>query len=93
MRRFTWYSCPQRIQTRSAAWRSSATNSSKKAWLTSRSSLPPEQSNSRVVCNGMPGRDRHSARLDAISSAVYVDAGIVAAGEPGRSKPFPNAGL
>jgi CubicO group peptidase (beta-lactamase class C family) len=46
-----------------------------------------------VVCNGMPGRERHSARLDAISSAIYVDAGIAAAGDPGRSKPFPSVGL
>ncbi len=46
-----------------------------------------------VVCNGMPGTERHSARLDAISSAVYVDLGIAAPGEPGRSKPFPVAGL
>jgi CubicO group peptidase (beta-lactamase class C family) len=46
-----------------------------------------------VVCNGMPGRDRHSARLDAISSAVYVDLGLAKAGDPGRVKPFPNAGL
>jgi CubicO group peptidase (beta-lactamase class C family) len=46
-----------------------------------------------VVCNGMPGRERHSARLDAISSAVYVDVGIAEAGDPGRSKPFPVLGL
>jgi len=45
-----------------------------------------------VVCNGMPGRERHSARLDAISSAVYVDVGL-AAGVTGRSKPFPALGL
>jgi CubicO group peptidase (beta-lactamase class C family) len=46
-----------------------------------------------VVCNGMPGRERHSARLDAISSAIYIDLGIAAAGDPGRSKPFPVLGL
>jgi CubicO group peptidase (beta-lactamase class C family) len=46
-----------------------------------------------VVCYGMPGRERHSARLDAISSAVYIDLGIAAAGDPGRSKPFPVLGL
>jgi CubicO group peptidase (beta-lactamase class C family) len=46
-----------------------------------------------VVCNGMPGRERHAARLDAISSAVYVDLGIAAPGDPGRSKPFPTLGL
>ncbi len=46
-----------------------------------------------VVCNGMPGRERHSARLDAISRAIYVDAGIAAAGDAGRSKPFPMVGL
>jgi CubicO group peptidase (beta-lactamase class C family) len=46
-----------------------------------------------VVCNGMPGRERHSARLDSISSAIYVDVGIASAGDPGRSKPFPTNGL
>jgi CubicO group peptidase (beta-lactamase class C family) len=46
-----------------------------------------------VVCNGMPGRERHSARLDAISSAIYIDLGIAEAGDPGRSKPFPVLGL
>jgi CubicO group peptidase (beta-lactamase class C family) len=46
-----------------------------------------------VVCNGMPGRDRHSARLDAISSAVYLDLGIAAPGDPGRSKAYPTVGL
>ena len=46
-----------------------------------------------VVCNGMPGRERHNARLDAISSAVYVDLGIAEPGDPGRSKPFPTVGL
>jgi CubicO group peptidase (beta-lactamase class C family) len=46
-----------------------------------------------VVCNGMPGRERHDARLDAISSAVYVDLGIARADDPGRSKPYPTQGL
>ena len=46
-----------------------------------------------VVCNGMPGRDRHQTRLDAISSAVYVDLGLARADDPGRSKPFPTEGL
>ena len=46
-----------------------------------------------VVCNGMPGRDRHSARLDAIASAVYVDLGLAKSEDPGRAKPFPTAGL
>jgi CubicO group peptidase (beta-lactamase class C family) len=46
-----------------------------------------------VVCNGMPGRDRHAAHLDAISSAIYVDLGIASADDPGRRKPFPSAGL
>jgi CubicO group peptidase (beta-lactamase class C family) len=46
-----------------------------------------------VVCNGMPGRERHQARLDAISSAVYVDLGLASADDPGRPKPFPTAGL
>jgi CubicO group peptidase (beta-lactamase class C family) len=46
-----------------------------------------------VVCNGMPGRDRHSARLDAVSSAVYVDLGIAGPDDPGRVKPYPTVGL
>ena len=46
-----------------------------------------------VVCNGMPGRERHAARLDAISSAIYEDLGIAGPGDPGRTKPFPTVGL
>jgi CubicO group peptidase (beta-lactamase class C family) len=46
-----------------------------------------------VVCNGMPGRDRHNARLDAISTAVYLDLGLADADEPGRVKPYPTQGL
>jgi CubicO group peptidase (beta-lactamase class C family) len=46
-----------------------------------------------VVCNGMPGRERHSARLDAISSAVYVDLGLAKSDDPGRTKPYPTLGL
>ncbi len=46
-----------------------------------------------VVCNGMPGRERHNARLVAISSAVYVDLGIAKPGDTGRVKRLPTAGL
>jgi CubicO group peptidase (beta-lactamase class C family) len=46
-----------------------------------------------VVCNGMPGLQRHNARLDAIASAVYVDLGIAKPGDPGRAKPYPTKGL
>ena len=46
-----------------------------------------------VVCNGMPGRERHSARLDEISSAVYVDLGLAKSDDPGRTKPYPILGL
>jgi CubicO group peptidase (beta-lactamase class C family) len=46
-----------------------------------------------VVCNGMPGLERHNTRLDAISSAVYVDLGLVKADDEGRAKPFPTQGL
>jgi CubicO group peptidase (beta-lactamase class C family) len=45
------------------------------------------------VCNGMPGRDRHNARLAAVSSAAYVDLGIAKEGDPGRAKPLPTRGL
>ncbi|HET9729798.1 MAG TPA: serine hydrolase domain-containing protein [Acidimicrobiia bacterium] len=44
-----------------------------------------------TVCNGMPGRDRHSARFDAISSAIYVDLGIAKPSDDGRTKEFPKA--
>jgi CubicO group peptidase (beta-lactamase class C family) len=46
-----------------------------------------------VVCNGMPARDRHYRRLDAISSAVYVDLGLAGPDDAGRAKPYPTAGL
>jgi CubicO group peptidase (beta-lactamase class C family) len=46
-----------------------------------------------LVCNGMPGRERHNARLDAVSTAAYVDLGIAKPGDPGRAKPFPTQGL
>ncbi len=46
-----------------------------------------------VVCNGMPDRDRHYRRFDAISSAVYVDLGLAAPSATGRSKPYPTVGL
>ena len=41
------------------------------------------------VFNGMPGRDRHSARLDAMSTAVYLDLGIAKPSDEGRPKPYP----
>jgi CubicO group peptidase (beta-lactamase class C family) len=46
-----------------------------------------------VVCNGMPGRDPHNARLDALSTAVYLDLGLAKAGDVGRVKPYPTQGL
>jgi CubicO group peptidase (beta-lactamase class C family) len=45
------------------------------------------------VCNGMPARDAHYARLDAVSSAAYVDLGLAEPGARGRVKPYPTAGL
>ena len=40
-----------------------------------------------VVCNGMPDRDRHYRRLDAISSAVYVDGlGLLVSRRADRAK-------
>lgn len=44
-----------------------------------------------VVCNGMPGGERHAARMDAIASAIYEDLGLVE-GE-GQFKPYPTTGL
>jgi hypothetical protein len=39
------------------------------------------------------GRERHQARLDAVSSAVYVDLRLASPDDPGRAKPFPTVGL
>jgi CubicO group peptidase (beta-lactamase class C family) len=41
-----------------------------------------------VVCNGMPGGDAHSSRMDAIATAVYEDLGFTG---PGREKIYPLA--
>jgi CubicO group peptidase (beta-lactamase class C family) len=46
-----------------------------------------------VVCNGMPGLERHNARLDAISSAVYADLGLAKPDDDGRPKPYPTGTL
>jgi CubicO group peptidase (beta-lactamase class C family) len=45
------------------------------------------------VCNGMPARDAHYARLDAVSSAAYVDLGLAEPGVRGRVKQYPTVGL
>jgi CubicO group peptidase (beta-lactamase class C family) len=42
-----------------------------------------------VVCNGMPGLDRHHARMDAIATAAYIDADAARTGDVGREKPYP----
>ena len=46
-----------------------------------------------VVCNGMPARERHEARMHALATAVYVDLGIAAPDAPGRAKEFATKGL
>jgi len=46
-----------------------------------------------LVCNGMPERERHEARMHAFAAAVYVDVGIAAADAPGRAKEFATKGL
>jgi CubicO group peptidase (beta-lactamase class C family) len=46
-----------------------------------------------AVFNGMPGRERHNARLDAVSSAVYLDLGLAKPDDEGRKKPFPVLGF
>jgi CubicO group peptidase (beta-lactamase class C family) len=46
-----------------------------------------------VATNGMPGADRHHERMDEIATAVYVDLGIAAPGDPGRGKPYPLSSL
>lgn len=44
-----------------------------------------------LVCNGMPGGDRHAPRMDAIATAIYEDLGL--ASGAGREKPYPTTGL
>lgn len=39
--------------------------------------------------NGMPGTDKHYARLAAISDAIYEDTGIADPADPGRLKDRP----
>lgn len=46
-----------------------------------------------LVTNGMPGRDRHYRRFEAVCSAIYEDLGLAAPGSAGRSHPLPAAGL
>jgi CubicO group peptidase (beta-lactamase class C family) len=46
-----------------------------------------------VVCNGMCAVERHYDRLEAVSSALYVDLGLAAPDDPGRAKPRPAGGL
>jgi CubicO group peptidase (beta-lactamase class C family) len=43
-----------------------------------------------VQTNGMCGNDDHYLRLDAVTTALYEDLGLAAAGAPGRDKPFPS---
>ena len=44
-----------------------------------------------VVCNGMPGGERHHPRMDAIATAIYEDLGL-SQGE-GRDHNYPSAGI
>ena len=46
-----------------------------------------------VQTNGMCGNDDHYLRLDAVTSALYEDLGLAAAGASGRDKPFPSVEL
>ncbi len=46
-----------------------------------------------VQTNGMCGNDDHYLRLDAVTTALYEDLGLVAPGAPGRDKPFPSVEL
>ena len=46
-----------------------------------------------VQTNGMCGNDDHYLRLDAVTTALYEDLGLAAAGAPGRDKPFPSVEL
>jgi CubicO group peptidase (beta-lactamase class C family) len=46
-----------------------------------------------VQVNGMCANDDHYLRLDAITTALYEDLGLVPVGAPGRDKPFPTVDL
>jgi CubicO group peptidase (beta-lactamase class C family) len=46
-----------------------------------------------VQTNGMCGSDDHYLRLDAVTTALYEDLGLVEPGAPGRDKPFPSVEL
>ncbi len=46
-----------------------------------------------VQTNGMCGNDDHYLRLDAVTTALYEDLGLVRSGSPGRDKPFPSVEL
>jgi CubicO group peptidase (beta-lactamase class C family) len=46
-----------------------------------------------VQTNGMCGNDDHYLRLDAVTTALYEDLGLVAPGATGRDKPFPSVEL
>jgi CubicO group peptidase (beta-lactamase class C family) len=54
----------------------------------------PEHGLAAVVqTNGMCGNDDHYLRLDAVTTALYEDLGLVRSGSPGRDKPFPSVEL
>jgi CubicO group peptidase (beta-lactamase class C family) len=46
-----------------------------------------------VQTNGMCDNDGHYLRLDAVTTALYEDLGLVSPGAPGRDKPFPSVEL
>jgi CubicO group peptidase (beta-lactamase class C family) len=46
-----------------------------------------------VQVNGMCTNDDHYLRMDAVTTALYEDLGLVAAGSRGRDKPFPSVDL
>ena len=46
-----------------------------------------------VQTNGMCANDDHYLRLDAVTTALYEDLGLAAAGASGRDKPFPSVEL
>lgn len=46
-----------------------------------------------LVTNGMPGRERHYRRFEAVCSALYEDLALVPPGSAGRSHPMPVTAL
>ena len=59
----------------------------------SRSPIPSTGSSRSCRPTACAANDDHYLRLDAVTTALYEDLGLAAAGAPGRDKPFPSVEL